>query len=144
MVMIERVSDAVEGSSSGWFAVTRTGDKTNALTVSFSVSGTATVGTDYTDFGTSVTIEANAVVAFIEVAALPDGTYDPDETVVATLQSGTGYSLDAKTRRRSPSRTPCRKSPVEDRRHHRRRKPWHDPLHANRTNRPALDRGLHV
>ena len=92
--MIERVYDALEGSWSGWFAVSCMGDMTNALPVSFAVSGTATSETDYTCARViRDVIPAGMGVEILEVEAVVNGAYDPDETVIVTLQTGSGYTL---------------------------------------------------
>jgi hypothetical protein len=93
VVMVEKIYDPLEGDS-GWFAFSRQGDQSQSLTVNFAVSGTATSGTDFTSLGTSVTFDAGESTAYVEVEALADGLYDPNETVVVTIQSGTGYTID--------------------------------------------------
>ena len=49
-------ADASENGDAGQWTFTRTGATTVALTVTFTVSGTATSGTDYTALGTTLTI----------------------------------------------------------------------------------------
>jgi hypothetical protein len=65
------------------------------LTVSYSVSGTASSGIDFTALSGSVTFQAGEAFALVEVEALSDATADPGETVVVTSQSGTGYTVDS-------------------------------------------------
>ncbi|HKI92562.1 MAG TPA: hypothetical protein VJ986_09690, partial [Gaiellaceae bacterium] len=64
------------------------------LTVSYSVSGTATRGSDFTTAGT-VTMPANALgtTALIHISVIGDTTVEPDETVTVTLSSGSGYTV---------------------------------------------------
>ena len=94
LVSVEPLADGLEGVYSGVFAFHRAGDTTNSLAVSISIGGTATNGTDYTSIGSSVTFAAGEDTALLEVEALSDSTFDPDETVIATITSGTGYSID--------------------------------------------------
>jgi hypothetical protein len=94
VVMVEKIYDPFEGLVPGWFAVSRRGDTSQSLAINIAVSGTATSGTDYTPIGTPVTLAAGESAAYLEVAALDEGVYDPNETVVVTIQSGTGYTID--------------------------------------------------
>jgi uncharacterized protein (DUF2141 family) len=55
------------------------------LTVSYTVGGTATPGTDYTRLSGSVTLAEGDTEATIEVVPLPDNRVDPSETVTLTL-----------------------------------------------------------
>ena len=81
-------------SDKGTFRISRTGSTTNALTVYFSVAGTATSGTDYTAIGTSATISAGSDHVDVTVTPKYDTTGESDETVVLTLSSKTTYMLD--------------------------------------------------
>nr|WP_247650145.1 Calx-beta domain-containing protein [Cylindrospermopsis raciborskii] len=75
------------------YTFTRTGVISNALTVNYTVGGTATNGTDYSNIGTSVTFAANSATATVTVDPTADTTVESDETVSLTLASGTGYTL---------------------------------------------------
>jgi large repetitive protein len=79
------------GPDPGSFTVSRTGDTGTALTVNFTVGGTATSGTDYEALGTAVTIPAGARSAQLPVKPIDDAVVEDDETVVLTLAAGTGY-----------------------------------------------------
>ncbi|MFM6406694.1 MAG: Calx-beta domain-containing protein, partial [Microcystis sp.] len=72
---------------------TRTGVTTNALTVNYTVGGTATNGTDYASIPTSVTFAANSATATVIVDPTPDTIVESDETVILTLATGTGYTI---------------------------------------------------
>ena len=93
LVRIESGSDTAEGTS-GIFWFTRLGDLRSALTFTIAVSGTATSGTDFTALGTSVTFAAGESSAAVSVDALTDSTIEVDETVIVTIQTGTGYQRD--------------------------------------------------
>ena len=84
---------AEAGPNPGVFTVTRTGDTTNALTVNFTVGGTASAGTDYNAIGTSVLIPAGASSVTITVTPIADALIEGSETVNLTLASGTGYTV---------------------------------------------------
>ncbi|REJ44056.1 MAG: hypothetical protein DWQ54_00415 [Microcystis flos-aquae TF09] len=82
-----------DGTTNLVYTFTRSGVTTDALTVNYTVEGTATNGTDYTSIPTSVTFAANATTATVTVDPTADTTVEPDETVILTLASGTGYTV---------------------------------------------------
>ncbi len=63
-----------------------------ALTLNYTLGGTATRGTDYTSSGT-VSVAANATSVDIPVVITDDNVDENDETVILTLTSGTGYTV---------------------------------------------------
>ncbi|WP_016950397.1 Calx-beta domain-containing protein [Anabaena sp. PCC 7108] len=77
----------------GKFTLTRTGNKTAALTVNYSVAGTATNGTDYNTLTKTATFAAGSTTALIDVNVKDDAVYEGNETVIVTLASGTSYIL---------------------------------------------------
>jgi predicted outer membrane repeat protein len=85
-----------EGSfSPAQFTLSRTDSTMMPLTVNVSLGGTATGGgTDYTASGISggtVTFQPGSSTATVNVTAVTDGVYDPDETVTLTVDPGSGY-----------------------------------------------------
>lgn len=81
----------------GVFDVTRDGPTDSALTVNYTLSGTATNGTDYSTLSGTVTIPAGSADATIDVNPLDDGDGDDStasESVVATLTSTSDYDVD--------------------------------------------------
>lgn len=84
---------AAEPSDPGTFTFTRTGYTIPALTVNFTVGGTATSGTDYTAIGTSVNFVAGLATATKTVSVIDDTEVEGDETVEVTLAAGVGYTL---------------------------------------------------
>ncbi len=88
--------DAAEaGPDSGTFTVTRLGSLSAALTVSYTVSGTAAAGGDYQALSGSVVISAGAASAPVVVTPLDDSLVEWRETVVATLTAGAGYQVSS-------------------------------------------------
>jgi hypothetical protein len=77
----------------GRFTVTRTGITTNALTVNYTVGGTATKGTDYSNLTGSVTIPIGATTANIPITVIDDTSIEGSETSVVTLSTSTAYDL---------------------------------------------------
>lgn len=82
-----------ENLDPGMFLISRTGDLTSALTVNFTVAGTATAGSDYTSLGTSVTIPAGQPSVQLPVNVLQDTAIEGNETVIVTLSSNAAYVL---------------------------------------------------
>jgi hypothetical protein len=81
------------GHSTGTFTFTRTGFTGGALTVNFTVGGTATSGSDYTSIGSNVTFAAGSSTAAKTVSVLDETLVESNETVVVTLAAGTGYVI---------------------------------------------------
>jgi hypothetical protein len=86
------------------YTFTRTGFSANALTVNFSIGGTADFGAspdDYTQTGAAsftpptgtVNFLANSSTATVTVNPEADATTEPDETVILTVTSGTDYTV---------------------------------------------------
>ncbi|WP_187602868.1 cadherin domain-containing protein, partial [Microcystis aeruginosa] len=90
-----------DGTTNLVYTFTRTGATTDALTVNYTVGGTATFDTDYTQTGAAsftsttgtVSFAANSATATVTIDPTTDTTVEPDETVALTLASGTGYAI---------------------------------------------------
>jgi len=82
-----------DGTANLVYTFTRSGVTTNALTVNYTLGGTATNGTDYTSIPTSVTFAANSATATVTVDPTADTTVESNETVALTLATGTGYTV---------------------------------------------------
>lgn len=80
------------GPDTGAFRFTRSGDTTAALTVTFTLTGTATNGTDYQSLPLTVTFAAGQATANAVVVPLPDTMVEGPETVVLTVVDGAGYT----------------------------------------------------
>ncbi len=77
------------GPKDATFAVRRYGDCSQALTVSYSTSGTATNGVQYVPLPGTVTIPAGQAYAFISLVPLDDGAPDISRTAILTLVAST-------------------------------------------------------
>ncbi|MFM6731940.1 MAG: beta strand repeat-containing protein, partial [Microcystis panniformis] len=86
-----------DGTANLVYTFTRSGVTTDALTVNYTVEGTATNGTDYASIPTSVTFAANSATATLTVDPTPDTIVESNETVILTLASGTGYAVGTTT-----------------------------------------------
>jgi Calx-beta domain/RTX calcium-binding nonapeptide repeat (4 copies) len=80
----------------GTFTLTRTGVLTSALTVNYTIAGTATNGTDFTSIPLTATFAANSATATLTVTPTNDLIFEGTipETAILTLAAGTGYSID--------------------------------------------------
>ncbi|WP_265586168.1 lectin-like protein, partial [Cuspidothrix issatschenkoi] len=89
-----------DGSTNLLYTFTRTGSTTNALTVNYSIAGTAN-SSDYTGAtpgtGKTITFAAGASTATLIIDPTSDSTIESNETVVLTLTSGTGYTIGTTT-----------------------------------------------
>ena len=91
-------ASASQSVREGWgtrdVTVNLTSAPASELTVSYTVGGTATAGSDFTitNSGT-LTVPAGARTATIPVALVDDGVDDAGETVVLTLAAGEGYDV---------------------------------------------------
>ncbi|GBF56099.1 alkaline phosphatase [Microcystis sp. 0824] len=94
-ISIAKTTDGNEaGSVSSVFTLTRTGDLSSALTVNYTLAGTATPGVDYT--GTtpsSVTFAALSPTATITLPTKDDLLSDPSETIISKITAPAGYTI---------------------------------------------------
>jgi hypothetical protein len=81
------------GPDVGIFTVTRSGSTSGALTVNYTVTGTASAGSDYTALAGSVTLGSGAASATITVSPIDDTAEEVNETVIVTLSSNAPYSV---------------------------------------------------
>ncbi|WP_138498340.1 Calx-beta domain-containing protein [Nostoc sp. PA-18-2419] len=77
----------------GRFTLTRTGNLTQALTVNYTLLGTATKGTDYTNLTGTVNFAAGSATAVVNITPIDDNLLEASETVIFTITSGTNYKL---------------------------------------------------
>jgi Domain of unknown function (DUF4114) len=83
------------------YTFTRPATSTGALTVNYTVGGTATSVGDYSQSGAAsftpttgtVTFAAGAATATVTIDPTADSIVEPNETVVLTLTNGTGYVI---------------------------------------------------
>ena len=84
---------AEAGPDTGTFTLTRSGATSAPLTVSFSTSGTASDGSDYTSLGTSLTFPIGASTATLTLTPIDDAAFEGSETAILTIQSNAAYTL---------------------------------------------------
>ncbi len=96
-------SNASEANADpGTFTFTRTGSTASALVVNYTISGTATSGTDYNALAGSsgasgsITIPAGQTTATLTVTPIDDGTTgEGNETVIVAIAASGSYSIGA-------------------------------------------------
>ncbi|WP_221275442.1 S8 family serine peptidase [Microcystis aeruginosa] len=94
-ISIAKTSDGNEaGSVSSVFTLTRTGDLSSALTVNYTLAGTATLGSDYTNPGAGkATFLAGSSKATITLPTKDDLLSDPSETIITKITAPVGYTI---------------------------------------------------
>lgn len=102
---VAKITDGVEASTptNGLFRITQPAASSSDTVVSYSLSGNATSGSDFTVLSGTATIAAGSTTADISVAVLNDPIVEPTETVSITLTAITasrpgvtlGATLDA-------------------------------------------------
>ncbi|MFM5891583.1 MAG: hypothetical protein ACKOQS_25375, partial [Dolichospermum sp.] len=89
-----------DGTTNLVYTFTRTGSTTSALTVNYSIAGTA-IANDYTGAtpgtGKTITFAAGSSTATLSIDPTADTTVEPNETVTLTLATGTGYIVQTTT-----------------------------------------------
>ncbi len=90
-------SASESGPDAGKWTVTRAGQATRgALTVNYTLSGSATNGTDYSNLSGTVTIPDGFASAVITLSPVDDQTQETGgEAATLTLTSGSGYNVGA-------------------------------------------------
>lgn len=87
---------AETGADTGTFTLTRSGSATllaASATVTFTLSGTAANGDDYTSVPLTATFAAGAATTSVVVSPIADTTTEGSETVILTLGTTTPYEV---------------------------------------------------
>lgn len=87
-------TNASEPSTGGVFTVSLGANCAAATTITYTVSGSANSGVDYTALTGSVVIAAGTKTATIPVTLLPDNLYESGETIIITLTGKSGGDSD--------------------------------------------------
>jgi hypothetical protein len=84
------------GPNTGTFTFTRSagGNQAAALTVFYTISGTATNGSDYQAIGGSISIPANQSSVTLTITPIADAVAEGAETVTLTLTPNNAYTVD--------------------------------------------------
>ena len=104
-LMLAPQSIAEDGTSSFTFTLTRTGSTADALTLNYTLSGSATAGVDYdqhTPVNASiktVTMPAGTNTATVVIKPTPDSTMEANETVSLPLTASSSYKIATRNNR---------------------------------------------
>jgi uncharacterized protein YhjY with autotransporter beta-barrel domain len=90
---IAATSSASEPAGTGVFTVSLSEASDSDTTVSFTLGGTATAGTDYIEPGSPVVIAAGALSATINIEVIDDELVEETETVTVTISSDDGIPV---------------------------------------------------
>lgn len=90
-------SASENGPRSGVITLSRLGPVTDALSVSISIAGSASNGTDYELIESPVVIPANQSTLALQIVPYPDAIAEPTETVQINLQSSPEYIITGST-----------------------------------------------
>ena len=80
------------GTNRGVFTFVRSGATNAAVTINYSISGSAINGVDYQTVAQSVTLRGGMVATNIQIVPIPDQFPEGPETVTLTLGPSTSYS----------------------------------------------------
>ncbi|WP_035226329.1 Calx-beta domain-containing protein [Paracidovorax oryzae] len=92
-ISVSPASVAEDGAANLVYTVALDQPSPSALSIGFSVGGTATSGTDYAAVNSPLVIAAGQTSGTITIDPTPDTTVEPDETVVISLNAGSGYTV---------------------------------------------------
>ncbi len=88
---------AKPGTDTGQFTFTRFGTTNTAVTIYYTISGTATNGVDYAFLTNFIVIPAGSLTNTLTVLPLEDGVVEGPRTVTLTLQTNAVYQLGTPT-----------------------------------------------
>jgi hypothetical protein len=93
MTVTDGSASEVPSTDVGKIRINRTGATTANLNVLYSVSGTATNGSDYQRLRGRATIRSGTSSANILIRAIDDTIVEPDETAILTLSPNASYTI---------------------------------------------------
>ncbi len=86
---------AEAGINPARFRISRTGDISTALAVKYTIDGTASNGSDYTQLTGVASIAVGQYFVDINITPVDDDLVETSESVILTLTTGTDYDIDA-------------------------------------------------
>ncbi len=94
VVSVRAGTTGVEGGSNATVVFRAIGSGSGNVTVNYTVSGTATAGSDYTAMSGTVSVPANGTNDLtVNIPVTNDGVAEPTETVKVTITPGTAYRV---------------------------------------------------
>ncbi|MEA9581291.1 putative Ig domain-containing protein [Xanthomonas nasturtii] len=92
-IAVSPTSVAEDGATNLTYTVTLDQAPVSAVSIAYSVGGSATSGTDYAAVSSPLVIAAGQTTGTIVINPTADSTVEPDETVAISLSAGSGYSV---------------------------------------------------
>ena len=94
LVAVRTGTSPAEPGTAGTFIIRAIGSATGNITVNYTLSGTATAGSDYTAPSGSVTLSANgSVETTVTIPILNDAAAEPTETIILNITPGATYKV---------------------------------------------------
>jgi hypothetical protein len=81
-----------EAGDTGTYTIARSAPSASPLTVNYTMSGTATNGTDYSALSGTATIPADQASVTVTLTPIDDASYEGTETATLTIAAGEGYT----------------------------------------------------
>ena len=92
-IAVSPAAVAEDGAPNLVYTVTLNQASFSALSINYTIGGTATNGTDYASIASPLVIPAGSTTGTITVNPTADATIEADETVTLTLGAGAGYTV---------------------------------------------------
>lgn len=92
-ISVSPANVAEDGAPNLVYTVTLNQASFSALSIGYTIGGTATNGTDYATIASPLVIPAGSTTGTITVNPTADATIESDETVTLTLNAGAGYTV---------------------------------------------------
>ena len=92
-ISVSPASVSEDGAANQVYTVTLNQASLSAVSINYTVGGTATNGTDYATIASPLVIAAGATTGTITVNPTTDATIEANETVILTLAAGAGYTV---------------------------------------------------
>ena len=92
-ISVSPAAVAEDGAPNLVYTVTLNQASFSALSVNYTIGGTATNGTDYATIASPLVIPAGSTTGTITVNPTADATIEANETVTLTLNAGAGYTV---------------------------------------------------
>lgn len=94
-ISVSPANVAEDGAPNLVYTVTLNQASFSALSIGYTIGGTATNGTDYATIASPLVIPAGSTTGTITVNPTADATIEVNETVILTLAAGAGYTVGA-------------------------------------------------
>ncbi len=92
-ISVSPANVAEDGAPNLIYTVTLNQASFSALSIGYTIGGTATNGTDYATIASPLVIPAGSTTGTITVNPTADATIEANETVILTLNAGAGYTV---------------------------------------------------